>query len=76
VSSVTENLLDRHFRQFQRSRDPNALAAVFDGAAPRLLLVAMHLVRDAAAAEDLVQTVFLQAMRDVDSYDSARPVLP
>jgi RNA polymerase sigma-70 factor (ECF subfamily) len=73
---VTENPLDRHFRQFQRSRDPNALAAVFDGAAPRLLLVAMHLVRDAAAAEDLVQTVFLQAMRDVDSYDSARPVLP
>jgi len=76
VPLVTDNSIDRHFRHFQRSRDPNALAAVFDAAAPRLLLVAMHLVREAGAAEDLVQTVFLQAMRDVEHYDPARPVLP
>ena len=68
--------LDRHFRTFQRNRDPAALAAVFDVAAPRLLLVAMHLVRDAATAEDLVQTVFLQVLRDTDRCQPGRPVLP
>lgn len=68
--------LDRDFRTYQQHRDPAALAAVFDAAAPRLLLVAMHLCRDAATAEDLVQTVFLQALRDVDRFDPRRPVLP
>jgi RNA polymerase sigma-70 factor (ECF subfamily) len=73
---VTTDSLDQHFRTFQRSRDPAALAAVFDAAAPRLLLVAMHLVRDAATAEDLVQTVFLQVLRDAAGFDARRPVLP
>ena len=68
--------LDRHFRTFQRQRDPAALAAGFDAAAPRLLLVAMRLVRDAATAEDLVQTVFLPALRDADRCAPGRPVLP
>lgn len=73
---VPTDSLDRDFLRFQRTRDPDALAAVFDAAAPRLLLVAMHLCRDAAAAEDLVQTVFLQALRDVDRFDARRPVMP
>lgn len=73
---MTTDSLDQHFRTFQRSRDPAALAAVFDAAAPRLLLVAMHLVRDAATAEDLVQTVFLQVLRDAAGFDARRPVLP
>ena len=73
---MSTDSLDHHFRTFQRSRDPAALAAVFDAAAPRLLLVAMHLVRDAATAEDLVQTVFLQVLRDAAGFDARRPVLP
>lgn len=68
--------LDRDFQAFRQSRDPAALAAVFDAAAPRLLLVAMHLCRDAATAEDLVQTVFLQVLRDVERFDGRRPVMP
>ena len=68
--------LDSSFRAYQQQRDPAALAAVFDAAAPRLLLVAMHLVRDAATAEDLVQTVFLQVLRDAGSCQPGRPVLP
>src|SRR5688572_23429732 len=36
----------------------------------------MHLCRDAATAEDLVQTVFLQVLRDVDRFDPRRPLLP
>jgi hypothetical protein len=45
---VTETL-DNDFRSFVRHRDPAALAAVFDAAAPRLLLVAMHLTRDSGS---------------------------
>lgn len=70
------NPIDAAFARFRRSGDADALAAVFDATAPRLLLVAMHLSRDAQAAEDLVQTTFLQAMRDRDGYDPSRPVLP
>lgn len=67
---------EQDFRRFCSTRDPAALAAVFDATAPRLLLVAMHLVRDAATAEDLVQAVFLQVLRDADRFDRTRPVLP
>src|SRR4249920_772810 len=67
---------DAAFARFAATRDPDALAAVFDATAPKLLLVAMHLCGDAAAAEDLVQTVFMQAIRDAGKYDAARPVLP
>lgn len=68
--------LDRNLRRFHATREPEALAAVFDAAAPRLLLIAMHLVRDATAAEDLVQTVFLQVIRDIAGFDPAKPALP
>ena len=50
-SLVATDTLDNDFRSFVRHRDPAALAAVFDAAAPRLLLVAMHLTRDSASAE-------------------------
>ncbi len=73
---MTTDSLDLDFRRYLRTRDPAAMAAVFDAAAPRLLLVAMHLCRDAAAAEDLVQTVFLQVLRDADRFDERRPLLP
>jgi DNA-directed RNA polymerase specialized sigma24 family protein len=66
--------LDRDFLAFRERGSAEALARVFDALAPRLLLVAGHLTRDAARAEDLVQTTFVQAMRDAAGYDGARPV--
>jgi len=68
--------IDRDFARYRSTRDPEALGRVFDATASKLLLVAMHLVRDAAAAEDVVQATFLAAMRNVEQYDPARPVLP
>lgn len=55
---------ERDFEEFRQSGDPAALARVFDRTAPKLLLLAGHWTQDAAAAEDLVQMVFLHAMRD------------
>ena len=66
---------DQDFARFRDRGSPEALARVFDAVAPRLLLLAAHLTRDAARAEDLVQTTFLQAMRDAASYDGSRPVV-
>ncbi|MEZ5980312.1 MAG: sigma-70 family RNA polymerase sigma factor [Planctomycetota bacterium] len=66
--------LDRLFRSFRDDGDGEALARLFDATAPRLLLIAAHFTRDAAEAEDLVQTAFLQAIRDAGRWDGTRPV--
>ncbi len=65
---------DLDFLEYQRAGSSEALARVFDALAPRLLLVASHFTKDANLAEDLVQTTFLQAMRDVQRYDARQPV--
>ncbi len=67
---------DRAFARFCDHKDPEDLAKVFDRCAPRLILVAMHLVHDAAAAEDLVQTAFVEAIECADRCDTSHPVLP
>ncbi len=64
------------FCQFRRTREPQALAQVFDLVAQELLLVAHHLGRRGVSPEDLVQETFLDAIRAADSYDPSRPLLP
>ncbi|MEO6596271.1 MAG: sigma-70 family RNA polymerase sigma factor [Planctomycetota bacterium] len=67
---------EQHFVRYRDAGDVTALAAVFDALAGELLLVAGHLVRDGATAEDLVQTTFVEAMRCAKRYDARRPLLP
>jgi len=64
------------FRRYRQSGDPEAMARVFDAVAPKLLLVAGHLTRDAGEAEDLVQATFLTALQDAERWDAARPLVP
>lgn len=67
---------DEHdFLRYRDRGDAEALARVFDALAPKLLLLAQHLTRDGAQAEDLVQSTFLQAMRSARSYERERPLL-
>lgn len=69
--------VDRALRQFQRRRDPAALAVVFDHTAPELLALARHLCRGSTVgAEDVLQETFLTALERIDQYDPARRALP
>ncbi len=73
---MTTRETENQFLQFRRSGDPDCLAAVFDHCAPRLLRMALHLGRDPADAEDLVQETFLTAIEKAGAYDASRPLLP
>jgi RNA polymerase sigma-70 factor (ECF subfamily) len=73
---MLDRSVDRRFADFARSRDPRALADVFDVTATSLLRVARHLARDRSEAEDLVQATFLAAMERAAQYDQRRPLMP
>ncbi|MCA8948716.1 MAG: sigma-70 family RNA polymerase sigma factor, partial [Planctomycetes bacterium] len=73
---MTDETIEQFFRRFQVERDPAAMAAVFDRVAPRLLLLAAHVTPDPAAAEDLLQETFLQAIARAEQWDPSRPLLP
>ena len=66
--------VDRAFRRFQRTGDPDALAFVFDRVAPELARLAVHLAPQ--AAEDLVQDTFLFAIERAASFEPSGRVLP
>lgn len=67
---------DELYRRWCRSADAGALGELFDSAAPRLLKVAVHVVGDAAEAEDLVQTCFMALIQQREGLDPARSVWP
>src|SRR5882672_8324316 len=67
---------DKLFDRWRSRGDAEALAQVFDQLAPGLLRLAVHLVDDAAAAEDLVQETFVAAMREAATWDRSRALEP
>jgi RNA polymerase sigma factor (sigma-70 family) len=74
---MTEPLAaERLFAAYRRTRDAACLGEVFDLCADDLFAVALHLGRDRAAAEDLVQATFLVAMERAQRWDPARPLRP
>lgn len=50
------------FERFARHGDTSALGAAYDRLAPALLAVALHVARDSAEAEDLLQATFVTAI--------------
>ncbi|MBL8751868.1 MAG: sigma-70 family RNA polymerase sigma factor, partial [Planctomycetes bacterium] len=64
------------FLRFRDQHDHAALAFVFDRTAQGLLLVANHLAAPGVDAEDLVQTTFVQAIRNAQAFDANRPLEP
>lgn len=68
--------LEQLFDSFRTTGDADALGAVFDATAPKLLLLAAHLTGDGGAAEDVVQATFLRAMQSAAEFDARRPLWP
>lgn len=73
---MLDDALDRRFATFAATRDPRALADVFDASSATLLRIARHLARDDAEAEDIVQATFLSVMERAEQYDTNRPLMP
>jgi RNA polymerase sigma-70 factor (ECF subfamily) len=67
--------MDRLLGRWCKRRDVDALGALFDLAAPRLLRVAVHVIGDLAAAEDLVQATFLATIERREHIDTGRPAM-
>src|SRR5688572_6629259 len=56
---MRDRKLNRLFLRWRERGDAEALGEVFDRTAPELLRVALHVVRDPAEADDLLQATFL-----------------
>ncbi len=68
--------LESLYRRFRRHQDLEALAALFDRAAPRLLSFARRLANRQAEAEDWVQETFLTVLEQPDSFPDDGQVMP
>ena len=68
--------LESLFERYARRGDVGALEQVFDGAAPELLRIALHLSHDATQAEDLVQATFVRAIENAARFEPGRALLP
>jgi RNA polymerase sigma-70 factor (ECF subfamily) len=71
-SLLDRGLLDRQLLGRLVARDEAALGELHDRYAPALEALALRILRDAAAAEEVVQEVFLHAWRRAGSYDPRR----
>lgn len=70
------DLGDPVFRQRLHERDPEAMAALFDGWFDRVHGYVRRLVQDETLSEDLTQDVFLHVHRALPSYDPTRDFEP
>src|SRR5688572_1931906 len=72
---MARSSVDQAFLHFQKTGDVDALSAVFDGTASRLMLVARNLTDDIHSAEDLVQATYLVAIERRERYQPTATVL-
>jgi RNA polymerase sigma-70 factor (ECF subfamily) len=62
--------------RWRRDGRPADLAALFDAVGPELFRVALHLCRDAATAEDVLQDTFVVVLERAHLWDPSRPAMP
>jgi RNA polymerase sigma-70 factor (ECF subfamily) len=69
---TTQNQHDAGLALRLRARDPLALEALYDSCGGIVYRLALGLLHDAAAAEDLTQETFLYVWTRIAAYDAAR----
>src|SRR5687768_14616465 len=65
-----------HLTRFRATGDPEAFGAIYDATAEALFRVALTLVRDAPAAEDVLQQTYVVALRKLARLEPDRPLMP
>lgn len=73
---MTPTSLEALFARYRDRGDLDALGRVFDRTGAPLCQLAAHLVRDPAAAEDLVQATFVTAIENARAFDAGRRLEP
>lgn len=59
-----------------RSGDEHAMAELYDRYSSVVYAVALRILGDSAAAEDILQEIFMQLWRNPDGFDASRGSLP
>jgi RNA polymerase sigma-70 factor (ECF subfamily) len=72
VGDATRDADDLALLERMRGGDEAALATLYDRWSDRINSLAVHLLRDARDAEDIVEETFWQAWRSAARYDAAR----
>ena len=62
--------------RFREGGHPRDMAALFDATSADLFRLALHLVPDAATAEDVLQETFLAVLDGSAAYEPGRPAMP
>jgi RNA polymerase sigma-70 factor (ECF subfamily) len=73
---MPDDPLDRLFERFARRGDTHALGEVYDALAPKLYRLALHLARDGAEAEDLLQATFVTAIERAAMFTPGQALEP
>ena len=72
---MDDKALRQQLVKYRATRDPARMAALFEITAPQLWQLAMHLSRDPADADDLLQSTFLAVIESVERYDEGQPAM-
>ncbi len=70
--SIPDNEIDQRLIAQISSGDTGALATLYDRHGPKMLGLAVRILRNRTDAEDLVHDVFLEAWKRVKTYDARR----
>jgi len=72
---MDDEALRQYLLDYRLTRDPGHIAALFEASAAQLWQLAMHLARDPADADDLLQSTYLAVIESVERYDAQRPAI-
>jgi RNA polymerase sigma-70 factor (ECF subfamily) len=73
---VPNEVIERQYQLYRKSRAPRDLAPVLEALAPKLLAAAARAGLDETGAEDAMQETFLGLISAEEKLDSERPIVP
>ncbi len=73
---VPNEVIERQYQLYRKSRAPRDLAPVLEALAPKLIATAIRAGLDENGAEDTMQETFLGLLRAEEQLDSERPIVP